>query len=585
MKFLKLYIVSKGKNGLETESLVFGNHITQLYGPTGTGKTPLVKSIAYCLGYSVKFRQEIYNRCESANLIFKISEGEYSVKRFFLKSKKIEVEVTDPHGGLHSFYDEESYSNYLFDLLGVNNRELISKSGTNIGGYMSTVLPLFYVTQDEGYSSVYKYEGSFIKDQFSEMVRLSYSLPEKNSFNVKKNQIHAKQKLDSLDLMVSEKNNRLRILKETVVSNRKSYELQEEIKTLEAELDRIGSSAIDSEDVITAIDQMLNAKKKRARDVLNEINTVKNRRHGLIKIKGDIETEINTLSLNEEARRVFMSFGEVCSSAGCQLFSRSSDSYAKNLLYLKDQIKDLESNDNYSDNIELKLSEELKIIDEVVAELENEKQILIDSSEWSAGFKIISDIKIELFKLHSELFDVKKIEVSEAEYINTLNRREEALNAYEAYKTGGKVDLRLSEFRKKLRLSFIDWLGELETSNISHDITFKDDFEPVLGNESVNQLSGSTGSRTVLAFHAALLEIAADSSPFKFLILDAPKQHETENVDLNRYMLKLKYICKKYDVQVIFSATEYEYKGDSEDEVWVPNYYEGKKKMFMRKPL
>jgi hypothetical protein len=305
----------------------------------------------------------------------------------------------------------------------------------------------------------------------------------------------------------------------------------------------------------------------------------------LTEIKADIETEINTLSLNEKARRVFMSFGEVCSSSGCQLFSRSSDSYAKNLLYLKDQIKDLENNDNYDEIREIELAKELELLDELIIEFQKEKEKSLEKSKQAVHFKIITDIKLELFKLHSELVDVKKIEMSEDDYFSTLKRREDALNASEAYKTGGKIDLRLADFRKKLRLSFIDWLGELNTSNISHDITFKNDFEPVLGEEFVNQLSGSTGSRTVLAFHAALLEMAAASSPFKFLILDAPKQHETENIDLDRYMLRLKRICEKYSLQVIFSATEYEYKGDSQDKEWKPKYLEGSKNMFMRKPI
>ncbi len=205
MKFLKLCIIPKGKGGLEAQDLIFGTHSTQLYGPTGTGKTPLVKSIAYCLGYSVKFRQEIYNRCEAAVLTFQVSKDKYSVKRYFLKGNKIEIEVTNPQDEVIQFYEEAGYSNYLFDLLGIINRELISKSGDRTGGYMSSVLPLFYVTQDEGYNSVYKSDNSFIKDQFSEMIRLSFSLPEKNSFDLKKNKIQAKKKLDSLDTLVSDK--------------------------------------------------------------------------------------------------------------------------------------------------------------------------------------------------------------------------------------------------------------------------------------------------------------------------------------------------------------------------------------------
>lgn len=83
MRLLKLRINPKGANGLKTDDLIFGDHFTQLYGPTGTGKTPLVKSIAYCLGCAVSFRQEIYDRCDSATLTFQVGAGEYSVKRFF----------------------------------------------------------------------------------------------------------------------------------------------------------------------------------------------------------------------------------------------------------------------------------------------------------------------------------------------------------------------------------------------------------------------------------------------------------------------------------------------------------------------
>lgn len=43
----------------------------------------------------------------------------------------------------------------------------------------------------------------------------------------------------------------------------------------------------------------------------------------------------------------FASFKDICSNIDCKLFTVSSESYAKNLLYLKDQIKDLESNSHF----------------------------------------------------------------------------------------------------------------------------------------------------------------------------------------------------------------------------------------------
>ncbi|BCV46609.1 hypothetical protein TUM17379_36270 [Shewanella algae] len=93
---------------------------------------------------------------------------------------------------------------------------------------------------------------------------------------------------------------------------------------------------------------------------------------------------------------------------------------------------------------------------------------------------------------------------------------------------------------------FIKWLNIIHTSNISFDITFKDDFIPILGTEQVSQLKGSTKIRAVLAYHAALIELMAINSllSFKLLILDTPKQHEIHNDDLNNYIIELKTYVK-----------------------------------------
>ena len=582
MKLLNIQIFPDSTSGWGSGLLEFGVGITQLFGPNGCGKSPVVQSIAFCLGFPCVFRNDIYEKCSFVVLNIETKKGSFSIKRFYTKSTNIEV--TEPSKTFQAFYNEKDYSKYIFDLLDLKVNNLLSTGNKATPPYLSSMLPIFYLDQDEGYSKLYCSPNNFIKDQFSEMIRLAFSLPEKNSFNLKKNQIQAKKKLDALDVLVSDKINRLNILKETILSNRKPADLKEEIEILEGELIRVSSSTSNEEDAISAIEQMIRSKKKRIRAVLNELNIVCNRRRGLTEIKSEIETEINALSLNEEARRVFMSFGEICSSDKCQLFSKSSDSYAKNLLYLKDQIKDLENNDDTDKALEIELAKELEVLDQIVSDFQNENKKLQEQSEQAVNYKVISEIKLELFKLNAELVDLKKIEASEEEHIKTAIRRDSALNSYEAYKTGGKVDIRLSEFRKSLRLCFSKWLGNLKTSNISHDISFKDDFEPILGEESVNQLSGSTGSRTVLAFHAALLELAAISAPFRFLILDAPKQHETENIDLDRYMKALKELCSQYDLQVVFSATEYEYIGDHNDAIWEPEFIEDGKKMFMRKP-
>ena len=167
-----------------------------------------------------------------------------------------------------------------------------------------------------------------------------------------------------------------------------------------------------------------------------------------------------------------------------------------------------------------------------------------------------------------------------------LNKRNAALEKYESFKTVRSDSSEIVRIRADLRRSFLDWLDRLHTpNNVSRDITFRNDFEPIMGNERISQLSGSTKVRTVLAFHAALIEILMEAnSPIKILVLDTPKQHEINNDDLDRYFKALKIVCKKGGVQVVFSTTEYKYSGDRFDTTWEPRYEGDEQKMFLSSP-
>ncbi|TOC17346.1 hypothetical protein CGJ89_25140, partial [Vibrio parahaemolyticus] len=113
----------------------------------------------------------------------------------------------------------------------------------------------------------------------------------------------------------------------------------------------------------------------------------------------EINTEVDTLNLNEEARRVFVRSSDLCGSSNCQLFSGSSDSYSKNLLYLRDQIKDLERN---AEN-DLSRIDELKrrrtAVEELTRQIVEERNNAIERTEASALVEAISEIKNQLFGL------------------------------------------------------------------------------------------------------------------------------------------------------------------------------------------
>lgn len=343
MKLISMKINPNGKTGWRSSLLEFGNNITQLFGPNGCGKTPIVQPIVYCLGYPCTFRSDIYSNCNHVVLEVKTKRGNIQICRLY--NRGFDIVVTEQNGTKQKFNNEREYSDYLFELHGLTIRNLVTNRNTLTHPYLSSMLPIYYLDQDEGYSKIYRPPSSFIKDQFSEMVRMIFNLPVKNSFDLKKEKIDTKKELDFLDKQVS-------ILEQQIVHSKKnteiilksSKELNHEIIFLESEINQLKSSGAVHSDSINSLDSLILDQKNNIRELDRNISELNKRINGVDQINQEIYTEIETLNLNEEARRVFLSFNEICGAQKCQLFSFSSDSYSKNLLYLKDQIKDLERN-------------------------------------------------------------------------------------------------------------------------------------------------------------------------------------------------------------------------------------------------
>ncbi|HEY7867482.1 MAG TPA: AAA family ATPase [Psychromonas sp.] len=582
MKLLDIKIYPINQNGWESDKLTFGKHVTQLYGPNGCGKTPIVQSIAFCLGYPCVFRNDIYNHCKYVELNVDFGHGIINIKRVY--SRDLNMTVVDESGQTKHFYNEKDFSVFIFDKLGLKTDTLVSNGNIAANAYISSLLPIFYLDQDDGYSKLYCPPTSFIKDQFSEMMRIIFELPVKNSFNVKKKQLDAKNNLEFLDRRVKNSLSRLEIAQQSAKNILTNYkEISHEITSLENELEALKSSGATHDDSVVALDRIIHSHRKDIRKVTEEIYTIQHRTSGINQIVNEINIEIETLNMNEEARRVFLSFNEICGSSSCQLFSSSSDSYSKNLLYLKDQIKDLQRNTD-TDLIRIQTLESQKSqYNHTIESINHERKKLTGKSEISALVDSISEIKNRIFVLQGQRDELDSLISSEKEYIEILNKRDRSLEVYQSYTTERTRLPSILKLRSQLRELVIKWLNIIHTSNISLDITFKDDFIPVLGTESISQLKGSTRNRAVLAYHAALIELMAINSRlcFKTLILDTPKQHEIHNDDLNRYMITLKSICIKYDIQIVFSTTEYHYDGDSDDFDWTPRFSGTEQLMFL----
>jgi hypothetical protein len=572
MKLLTLQIFPRGKAGLHSKLLSFGDHITQLYGPNGSGKTPTVQSIAYCLGYNSIFREDIYSRCEYARLTFVINGRTYVSSRTFGREFDLTLE-TD--GRVQNFHNEREFSEFLFAILEMDaDRKLVGLNNAAAEPYVSTLLPLYYLDQDNGYNSFYAPPSSFIKDQQSEMMRISFRLPAKHSFDQKKDAIELKKKIEALDQLTNDRELQVSNARAQLgVDGESSEALNEELGSLQTQLDGFKVSSMTQSESAQAMQQVIKTNLRAMLSIDSELREIELRLAGRRNIIAEINSEINTLSLNEDARRIFMSFDEICSAPQCGMFMKSSNSYGKNLLYLRDQIKDLDRNTDLEEKRKERLLDQRRKLSVEVNELEQSQVIAASKTESAALVDAISALKNRIFAIQLKLADKRKIEILETRFRESHAQRETLLNAFQELGSESSFSPQLSLVRSEFRKVFIRWLDVLNTPNVSFDITFKQDFIPIFGSETVNQLKGSTKLRTVLAYHAAFIEYMAKiGGSLKIFILDTPKQHDIHNDDLNNFFLALKTMSQVYGVQIIFSSTEYHYVGDGNDAEWNPSF-------------
>lgn len=145
MKLLSLKIEPLGQNGWESPLLEFGQRTTLIYAKNGSGKTPIIQSLAASLGFPPKFREDILGKCTSVTLQAE-SNGEPLTIRRFIGAKN-----TDFHGTLtlvdkeYEYFNEGDFSIALFTALGLEPPRLVSNKGAAAQPYISTVLPVFYL--------------------------------------------------------------------------------------------------------------------------------------------------------------------------------------------------------------------------------------------------------------------------------------------------------------------------------------------------------------------------------------------------------------------------------------------------------
>lgn len=574
MRLLSLKVEPLGQSGWGSSVLEFGHRTTLIYAKNGSGKTPVIQSLVASLGFPLRFRDEILGKCSSVTLTAEHNDKSLVISRNFGSNNRSFHGVISFNGEKIEHFSESSFSKALFSSLGLDIPKLVSNKGEAVHPYISTVLPVFYLNQGDGYTSVYKSQPAFISDQFVEMIRFVFGLNPKHSFDIKKTLIDekaalegqtrkivaAKRVLESQSFGVDERTDNQDVLQ------RRTVELTEQIERLRDSFDISSSSNTILTDIVRQKDAQISSN-------IIELSELQNRVSGIDTIRTEIAGEIETLGLNEEARRVFTSFQDVCGEPSCGLFLGSTESYGKNLLYLKDQIKDLDRNSNRA---EMKI----EFITNVVASLKSERQELIArlDSENNAGVDqlvaAVHALTKNLIETQLELGKIIALQSERFKLFDLEQERERIQARIDNLTNTNRTDHQFNKLRFQLRELVVKWMDVLETKNVSRNIEIDLDLRFKFDSESLDLFSGSTKIRLVLAIHAAIFEayISEPSRPFRFMILDTPKQQELHTADLSKYLIELENLCEAKNAQLIISSTEYDHPTGLLDKRWLPLY-------------
>ena len=584
MKLIALQIVGVGELAWSSRRLVFGDRVTQLYGDNGSGKTPVVQSIAFALGYDVEYHIDILERADRVVLEVLVGCDSYVITRR-IKSK-FDVTVQNHAGDVAEFISEREFSRYLLTVWGLEDPVLTTVRDLSTHIYSPQLLPLFYLDQNHGYAVDYYVTSKFIKNQYAEAMRLVFGLAPKNSFDKRRAKSELREKLEYLDRAVVRLEKQIEELTEDLLgaTRRSAVEIDADLELAKTALEEIRETQGGVQQIDVALESRIAQLQQQSHVLLREKSELEARVRGFSQIRHEIEVETDTLSLNEEARRVFRSFEAICANAGCGLFLSSSETYGKSLLYLRDQIKDLERTNGVHQRRLKALGEQLAQLRDDISAAQAERERASSSSAVGSLVEVVSELTERVIHLRrSRQIEIELSKVESA-YVEKLDERARTQAHLGEMEGGGSVaDLDLLKARNALAERIRFWLGILRSSNVSWDVHVDNDFNVTFGGQKITAYNGSTMTRVVLAIRTAAFELICrrNGNAPRFFILDTPRQQDIARADLAAYIEQLQALGSEYQAQIVLSTTNHRYDLGAGDVEWIPDFPGEKHPMFL----
>lgn len=574
-------------DGWETPELPFGALFTAVQGANGSGKTPVMKGIMVALGHEIDLPPEIRKHCSAARLRISIDGRPITLTRRTPQTRVDFFLTVDDGEEVEEFSEASRFAEWLILKLGGAQRRLTEqRGGKPVELYANVLLPAFWVDQDSGWTTAYFVppDRNFIRDQRQEVIRFLAGLPPRHPFLDKSEFDKAKDDLEKaekdVDLQRYAVENLRRSLK--IVDGEELVLLGRQA-ALQAELTASSQIVEAVRDLTVFYDRTLSRLEQEKAKLRTRLDALGRRRGQLSLALSELGGEVEILGANVEAAELLREF---CTRPGCEMFASSEQSYGRSLLYLKDQIKDIEGSERGLHEDASAVQVESDVLERELDKVRGQRAAALQQSPQAQVANRLDALTAEIVEVKLRIANYRQYETERVRFERALERREQVIKRVADLRPRGvRADGDpIQDVRRQLGEAMLRWLAALSTENTKTAV-FTEDFQLHIDGSLfsvTSHQSGSTRTRIVLAFHAALLEVALNRGGNHpgWLIFDAPKQHELSQADFDVYVEHLKRLAERHigRVQVVFSVADLKTQIEPTDEIWEPAYYnsEGK---------
>jgi hypothetical protein len=564
----------RGADGWGSRLLPFGDMFTAVQGTNGTGKTPIMKGIIQGLGHEVELPPDVLTRCAVAQLTLTVDGRPVVLSRRL--GPDFELRVDDGAESL-TYTSQAEYAKWFTRLFSAEPPTLTNKQNQASELYPTVLLPALWVDQDHGWTTDYwtPPNRNFIQDQRQEVIRFLVGLSPRHPFRARTEYDAAKEDLERTEKAIEMQRfivDRLRGAEQ--LADNEEPALADRRAQLRRELDANGEAIEAIRSVTTFYDREIAVLETRRYELSDRVGALNKQKGQLSLVLSELDGEEEILTANVQATDLLRQF---CAREDCQMFARSERSFGRSLLFLKDQIKDLKASNRDLSREMQSLEQQFETLDAALQVKRSERDVAVKASPQAEVAGKLNTLTKDLVSVELRLAKVQQFEGERKKFERLLDQRERHLVAVaDARPTGVRGVSAADDARQMLSDAMQQWLIALGTQN-TRAARFDDDFTLYVDDAkfaTTTHQSGSTRTRIVLAFHAALLDVslARGGNHPGWLLFDAPKQHELSQVDFDSYAGKLETLAAKYPgrVQVVFSVADLRTQLQPGDEIWQP---------------